>query len=177
MGRGPVPSQAMRHASARGGQAPALRFARPPSYHRRARACPSPSHRSERETAWLACSFRAGRGITGDRPPHYGRQGRLPFTVGRGPVPRQAIRPACVCGGQAPALRFAMPSPFHRRARACPSPSHRVRVRLRGTGPRATVGEAGVLISVGQERLLLRRSGSGAPELQFPLGPLGPKCL
>ena len=25
-------------------------------------------------------------------------------------------------GGQAPALRFARPSPFHRRARACPSP-------------------------------------------------------
>ena len=65
----------------------------------------------------------------------------------------------------------------YRRARACPSPGRRAREGSRGTGPRATVGEAGMLISVVQERLLLRRSGAGAPELQFPLGPLGPKCL
>ena len=32
-------------------------------------------------------------------------------------------------GGQAPALRYARPFPFHRRARACPSPCHRGRVR------------------------------------------------
>ena len=42
----------------------------------------------------------------------------------------------------------------YRRARACPSPCHRARENSRGTGPRATVGEAGVLISVGREHLL-----------------------
>ena len=31
---------------------------------------------------------------------------------------------------------------FYRRARACPSPCYRARARSRGTGPRATVGEA-----------------------------------
>ena len=76
-------------------------------------------------------------------------------------------------GGQAPALRYARPSPFHRRARACPSPCldreengvglravfARVE-RSRGTGPRAT-GPEGVLFA-------MRRSGSGAPELQSP---------
>ena len=30
------------------------------------------------------------RTIAGDRPPRYGLQGRLRFTVGRGPVPRRA---------------------------------------------------------------------------------------
>ena len=42
-------------------------------------------------------------------------------------------------------------------ARVCPSLSHRVHERSRGTGPRAT----------GRERVFfLRRSGSGDPELQ-----------
>ena len=61
-----------------------------------------------------------------------------------------------VRGGQAPALRFSRPSPFHRRARACPSPClglgkgfglraffARV-VGSRGTGPRATVKKRAV---------------------------------
>ena len=61
--------------------------------------------------------------------------------------------------------------PFHRRARACPSPcldregngfgwrAFFARVdRSRGTGPRAT-GQRGVLFA-------MRRSGSGDPELQ-----------
>ena len=42
-------------------------------------------------------------------------------------------------GGQAPALRYAVPPPFHRRAGACPSPCYRAHERSRGTGPRATV--------------------------------------
>ena len=58
-------------------------------------------------------------------------------------------------GGQAPALRYARRSPFHRRARACPSPcldrnGKRLGLRAffarvgcsRGTGPRATVDAA-----------------------------------
>ena len=41
-----------------------------------------------------------------------------------------------------------------------------MRVRSRGTGPRATVDEACAHHSVGQDRQILRRSGSGDPELQ-----------
>ena len=59
-------------ACARGGQAPALRFARPSPFHRRARACPSPCLDRNRERLWAACDFRAGRAIAGDRPPPYG---------------------------------------------------------------------------------------------------------
>ena len=33
------------HVNARGGLSPALRYARPPLFHRRARACPSPCFR------------------------------------------------------------------------------------------------------------------------------------
>ena len=56
--------------------------------------------------------------LAGDRPPRYGMQGRLCFTVGRGPVPRRAsigretalvggwfLRRSNDRGGQAPALR------------------------------------------------------------------------
>ena len=83
--------------------------------------------------------------IAGDRPPRYGMQGRCCFTVGRGPVPRHASictrnslgrwtifaqvgrsrgKPARmrVWHARAPALRYARPPLFHRRARACPSP-------------------------------------------------------
>ena len=46
--------------------------------------------------------------LSGDvRPPRDGMQGRLRFTVGRGPVPRRAIGPACappLCRARAPAL-------------------------------------------------------------------------
>ena len=77
-------------------------------------------------------------------------------------------------GGQAPALRLKKRA-VYRRARACPSPcldrenglglrSVFAQVgRSRGTGPRAT-GPGGVLLS-------MRRSGSGAPELQSSQGP------
>ena len=76
----------------------------------------------------------------------------------------------CDRGGQAPALRLSRPPPFHRRARACPSPClgrngktvgwravfARVE-RSRGTDPRAT-GQGRVLFA-------MRRSGAGKPEL------------
>ena len=90
-----------------------------------------------------------------------------PFTVGRGPVPRHASvgrkmalvgvrfsRGSGTRGEQAPALRLSRPPPFHRRARACPSPClgrgngvgwRSVFARVghsRGTGPRATVCKA-----------------------------------
>ena len=147
----------------RGGQAPALRFARPSPCHRRARDRPSPYLDRHGKRPWLAFSIRLCRTIAGDRPPRYGLQDRLPFTVGRGTGPRHAsigktalagvrfLRGSYARGGQAPALRFARPSPFHRRARDRPSPcldrengpgrrAFFARVlRLRGTGPRATV--------------------------------------
>ena len=79
------------------------------------------------------------RTIAGDRPPRSGMQGRLPFTVGRGPVPRRAS----IGTGNGVSRRsfFAQIE------------------RSRGTGPRAT-GPEGILLA-------MRRSGSGAPELQF----------
>ena len=71
-------------------RAPALRVSRPPSLHRRARACPSPAfmhaHSNDRGGNPLGCAC----GIRG--PPRSGCRGRLPFTVGRGPVPRHASR-------------------------------------------------------------------------------------
>ena len=85
VGRGPVPRRAsveetalasvrfLRGSSDRGGQAPALRFSRPPPFHRRARACPSPCLDRHGKRRWLAFGFRVGRTIAGDRPPRYGR--------------------------------------------------------------------------------------------------------
>ena len=67
------------------------------------------------------------RAIAGDRPPRYGCQGRLCFTVGRGPVPRRAsIGTENGVGWRA---FFAQV------------------VRSRGTGPRAT-GPEGVRLSM-----------------------------
>ena len=117
-------------SDARGGQAPALRFARPSPCHRRARACPSPCLDRHGKRPGAACVFCTGLTLAGDRPPRYGLQGRLPFTVGprRASIGKTALagvrflRGSDARGGQAPALRFARPSPFHRRARACPSP-------------------------------------------------------
>ena len=45
--------------------------------------------RSGGKRRWLAFGFRADRAIAGDRPPRYGKK-NVPFTVGRGPVPRRA---------------------------------------------------------------------------------------
>ena len=92
-----------------------------------------------RKRRWLACVFRVGRTIAGDRPPRYGpgkgspRHAPFLFTVGRGPVPRHASveetalvgvrfsRGSGDRGGQAPALRLKKRA-VYRRARACPSP-------------------------------------------------------
>ena len=99
-------------------------------------------------------------------PPRYGMQGRLPFTVGRGPVPRHAaIGTGNGLGrrvffarversrGTGPRATVRKKRAVYRRARACPSPcldregnalgwrAFFARVeRWRGTGPRATVG-------------------------------------
>ena len=68
--------------------------------------------------------------IAGARPPRYGLQGRLPITVGRWPVPRQAIGYAntrggnplgCACGMRGPRATVKKWT-ASRRARACPSP-------------------------------------------------------
>ena len=97
-------------------RAPALRYARPPPFHRRGEGLSLAVPRSGKRR-WFACVFRAGRTIAGDRPPRYGMPGRLPSTVGRGPVPRHAsieetalvgvrfLRGSGDRGGQAPALR------------------------------------------------------------------------
>ena len=77
--------------------------------------------------------------------PRYGMQGRLRFTVGRGPVPRHAS--ICTRNDLGWRSVFAQVG------------------QSRGTGPRPTVGEAAVLLTC---------SGSGDPELQSPQGPKGP---
>ena len=94
VGRGPVP----RHAS----RTPTIARDRPSrsgerngSYYRRARACPSP--------------------CLGLSEPRGGQKKNVPFIVGRGPVPRHAW----VCRSLAGERKKR---PFHRRARACPSP-------------------------------------------------------
>ena len=87
---------------------------------------------------WSVDDFRAARVLAWDRPPRYGMQGRLPFTVGRGPVPRHAS--VCTENGVGWRSVFAQIE------------------RSRGTGPRAT-GQGGVLLA-------MPRSGAGAPELQ-----------
>ena len=72
-------------------------------------------------------------------PPRSGLQGRRPFTVGRGPVPRHAIGTGNGVGWRA----------FFAQVECS-----------RGTGPRAT-GSEGVLLA-------MHRSGSGEPELRSP---------
>ena len=76
--------------------------------------------------------------ISEGRPPRYGMQGRLPFTVGRRPVPRHAPRSerkTALVG-----VRFSRRS----NARGGLSPALRARKRV---------------------FLAMRRSGSGDPEL------------
>ena len=140
VGRGPVPRRAsveetalasvrfLRRSNDRGGQAPALRarkgFASQCAV--RDRALPNYSH-------W------GTRAIAGACPPRYGLQGRLRFTVGRGPVPRHASVEETALGWRSVFARVE---------------------RLRGPVPRAT-GPGGVLLA-------MRRSGAGDPELQSP---------
>ena len=109
--------------------------------------------------------------IAGDRPPRYGRRKAsfhrraracpsralsptAHFFVVRGPVPRKFYldlsRTPTIAGDRPPRYGRRKAS-FHRRARACPSPC----VLLADRIP-----------PVGQDRLILTRSGSGDPELQ-----------
>ena len=100
VGRGPVPRHAIGHASVHNvcrSRAPALdpfgsgcsrttvtearersrgtgprATVKKRAADRRARACPSPCLDRHEKRPWLACGFRVGRTITGDRPPRYG---------------------------------------------------------------------------------------------------------
>ncbi len=103
VGRGPVPRRAsigtgnglgrraiFAQVERSRGTGPRATVCKAVSFYRRARACPSPCLDRGGKRRWLACVFRVGRTIAGDRPPRYGMQGRLRFTVGRGPVPRRA---------------------------------------------------------------------------------------
>ena len=90
-------------------------------------------HVTDRGGNPLACAC-------GMRGPRATVKKSVPFSVGRGPVPRRAS----ICTGNGLGLRAVF-----------------ARVeRSRGTGPRAT-GPEGV-------RLAMRRSGAGAPELRSP---------
>ena len=115
----------------RGGQAPALRFARPSPFYRRARACPSPCL-GRGNGLGLRAFFAQVERSRGTGPRATVKKS-VPFTVGRGPVPRHASvgetaladvrfsRRSSDRGGQAPALRLKKRA-VYRRARACPSP-------------------------------------------------------
>ena len=87
--------------------------------------------------------------LAGDRQPRYDKK-RPPLTVGRGPVPRHraCTRHLTLAGACPPRYgeKNAFPS---RRTVGKPVPRHRSRAR-----------------PVGQDRLILTRSGSGEPELQ-----------
>ena len=79
---------------------------------------------------------------------------RVIENVGRGPVPRRAIRTrSSLCSLRSPDRKQVLSAPFYieRRAGACPSPC---------------VWRADRITPVVQECLLLIRSGSGDPELQ-----------
>ena len=123
---------------------------RPPRYdekngsrYRRARACPSPCIDREGKWPWLAFGFCADRGIAGDRPPRYG-PGKgsplAPFGIRRSRT--TDVRPWLAFGFRA-GRGIAGETRSHARV-ACEG--------LRATGP--------------ERVFLLRRSGSGDPELQ-----------
>ena len=65
--------------------------------------------------------------IAGDRPPRYGCQNRLSFTVGRGPVPRHASTGKTALAG----ARFSRRSTIAGETRSD--------ARMASEGPRATV--------------------------------------
>ena len=169
-----------RGSGARGGQAPALRYARLPPFHRRARACPSPclgwGNGPGRWTIFARVERSRGTG------PRATVKNNVPLTVGRGPVPRRAsigktalvgvrfLRESCARGGQAPALRLKKRAAA-RRARACPSPC----LGREGKRPlsacvfcagRALAGDRPPRYGPGRVFLSMRRAGSGAPELR-----------
>ena len=109
VGRGPVPRRAsvgeslcLRAFFARversRGPVPRATVCKAVSFHRRARACPSPCLGQRK--SWFACVFRAGRVIAGDRPPRYGPGRVSPLRRARAcPSPclgRERLLSACV---------------------------------------------------------------------------------
>ena len=88
----------------------------------------------------------------GDRPPHYDKKTVLEPSRGTGPRATGTSRPGGLsyrrAGGCHRGEKNAAPS---RRARACPSPCILV---------------SNLITPVSQDRLILTRSGAGAPELQ-----------
>ena len=99
--------------------------------HRRARACPSPCLAPPNNRGGQAPALRekrmplrsrgTGPRATMKKTPALTKQKTPPLTVGRGPVPRHASRTPTIAGDRPP--RYGRRKiPFHRRARACPSP-------------------------------------------------------
>ena len=133
------------HGRDHGGQAPALRFARPPPLHRRARACPSPCLGLHGKRPWAACVFRAGRAIAGDRPPRYDEK-----------TARHRRARALGCHTR---IRAGFPRQRPRnptRAGACPPPYGKIE-----TGRSLLPGKQ-MSISVPRESLLMPESSPGS---------------
>ena len=135
------------HVNARGGQAPALRYARPSPFHRRARACPSPcldlgkdrssgSPDPERVKSRRSC------------PTEWGPR----LTVGRGPVPRRAS-----VGTENGLGRRAVFAQVE---------------RSRGTDPRATVCRAGSVSPQGEGLSLAKQRPRRIGPPRYSGGPL-----
>ena len=84
-------------------RAPALRAWKNAPLYRRARACPSPpcGHTNDRGGQAPALRY-PRRAHAGDRPPRYGPGKTRPFTVGRGPVPRQRPGTREIAGDRPP---------------------------------------------------------------------------
>ena len=132
---------------------------------------PVPRRASVGEKHWLVCSCRVGRAIAGDRPPRYEQKNVLP-TVAREPVPRRASageKHWLVCSCRA-GRAIAGDRP----------PRYGLQSRLRftvgrGPVPRRALGHAGAHPFCRAGSPDPARSGAGAPELQFLLGPPAPK--
>ena len=149
VGRGPVP----RHAAIAGDRPP--RYGnRNGSFLRRARACPSPCPDLVKDRSSGSPDSERVDGKKTAR-----------VTVGRGPVPRHRSHTPTIAGDRPPRYGNRNGS-FLRRARACPSPCSD-----RGGNPlgcaygiRAPALRLKTVPS--SARLILNRSGAGAPELQ-----------
>ena len=157
------------------------------SFHRRARACPSPcsGHASAHPICRAGSPDPASSGSGEPELQSLGARERARgtgpratvkkacrFTVGRGPVPRHAAggretafvgvrfsRRSNERGGQAPALRYARPAPFT--VGRGPVPRHAI-------GYTNDRGGQAPALRARKSSSLCARSGSGEPELQSP---------
>ena len=122
------------------GEGPRATVVKAASIHRRARACPSPCLDRNGKWRWPMDDFRVDRTLAGDRPPRYGCEAALrsslcragspdPASSGSGDPELRSLGHAGARGGQAPARRFARPSPFHRRAVGKPVPRRANRLK------------------------------------------------